>query len=51
MLKVLLGGGVALIVVGAALIPLPGPGMFVLTGGVIVVAIAAVLLRKRPDHT
>ena len=51
MLKVLLGVGVALIVVGAALIPLPGPGLLVLTGGVIVAAIAAVLLRKRPEHT
>ncbi len=51
MLKVLLGVGVALIVVGVALIPLPGPGMLVLTGGVIVAAVAAVLLGKRPEHT
>lgn len=51
MLKILLGVGVALIVVGAAFIPLPGPGLLVLTGGVIVAAIAAVLLRKHPEHT
>ena len=47
-LKVLLGVGLALIVVGLALIPLPGPGSVVLTSGVIVAAVAAVLVRKRP---
>ncbi len=51
MLKLLLGVGVALILVGIVLIPLPGPGMLVLTGGVIVAAVAAVLLGKRPEHT
>ena len=51
MLKVLLGVGLALIVVGVALIPLPGPGMLVLTLGVVVAAVASVLLRKRPEHT
>lgn len=51
MVKVLLGVGLVLIAVGAALIPLPGPGLFVLTGGVIVAVIAAVLLRTRPERT
>ena len=50
-LKVLLGVGLVLIVVGVALIPLPGPGFIVLTGGVVVTAVAAVLLRKRPKLT
>ena len=51
MLKVLLGVGLALIVAGAALIPLPGPGFLGLAGGVIVAAVSAVLLRKRPERT
>ena len=51
MLKVMLGVGVALIVVGVVLIPLPGPGLVVLTGGVIVAAVAGVLLRKGPERT
>ena len=50
-LKVVFGVGVALIVVGVVLIPLPGPGLVVLTGGVIVAAVAAVLLRKGPERT
>jgi hypothetical protein len=50
-LKVLLSVGLALIVVGVALIPLPGPGSVVLSGGVIVAAVAAVMLRKRPERT
>ena len=50
-LKVLLGVGLSLIVVGVVLIPLPGPGFVVLTGGVIVTAVAAALLRKRPERT
>ena len=49
MLKLLLGVGVSLILVGIALIPLPGPGMLVLTGGVIVAAVAAVLLGSAPN--
>jgi len=51
MLKVLLGVGLGLSVVGLALIPLPGPGFLVLSGGIIVAAVAAALLRKRPDRT
>lgn len=50
-LKILLGVGLALVVLGAALIPLPGPGFVVLAGGVIVAAVAAVLLRKGPERT
>lgn len=50
-LKVVLGVGVALIVVGLVLIPLPGPGLIVLTGGVIVAVAAAVLLRKGTERT
>ena len=50
-LKIVLGVGVALILVGVVLIPLPGLGLVVLTGGVIVAAIAAVLLRKGPERT
>ena len=50
-LKVLLGIGVALIVAGLVLIPLPGPGVIILTGGVIVAAVAAVLLRNRYERT
>jgi hypothetical protein len=50
-LKVVFALGVALIVVGVVLIPLPGPGLVVLTGGVIVAAVAAVLLRKGPERT
>ena len=50
-LKVLLSVGLALIVVGVALIPLPGPGSVVLSGGVIVADVAAVMLRKRPERT
>ena len=50
-LKVVLGIGVALVVVGAVLIPLPGPGLIILTGGVIVAAVAAVLLRKGTERT
>ena len=50
-LKVVLSVGVALIVVGLVLIPLPGPGLIVLTGGVIVAAAAAVLLRKGTERT
>ena len=50
-LKVVLGIGVALVVVGAVLIPLPGPGLIILTGGVIVAAVAAVLLRKVTERT
>ena len=50
-LKILLGVGFTLIVLGAALIPLPGPGFVVLTGGVIVAAVAAVLLPKGPERT
>jgi hypothetical protein len=34
-----------------ALIPLPGPGFLVLTGGLIITAVAAALLRKRPERT
>jgi hypothetical protein len=51
MLKVVFGVGVALIVVGVVLIPLPGPGFVVLTAGVIVAAVAGVLLRKGPERT
>lgn len=47
MLKVVLGVGLALVVVGLALIPLPGPGFVVLTGGVVVAAVAALMLRTR----
>ena len=50
-LKILLGVGLALSVLGVVLIPLPGPGFVVLTSGVIVAAIAAVLLRKGPERT
>ena len=50
-MKVVLGVGVALIVVGVVLIPLPGPGLVVLTAGAIVAAVAAVLLRKGPERT
>lgn len=50
-LKVLLGVGLALSVVGVALIPLPGPGFLVLIGGVIVAAVAALLLRKHSERT
>ena len=48
MRKALLGVGLALIAVGIALIPLPGPGFVVLSGGVIVAAVAAALLRSAP---
>ncbi|MFW5471407.1 hypothetical protein ACOCJ4_15335 [Knoellia sp. CPCC 206435] len=51
MLKILLGAGLVLIVLGAALIPLPGPGIAVLAGGVILAASAAVLLRKGPERS
>ena len=50
-MKVVFGVGVALIVVGVVLIPLPGPGLVVLTAGAIVAAVAAVLLRKGPERT
>ena len=50
-LKLVLGLGVALIGLGVVLIPLPGPGLLILTGGVIVAAVAAVLLRKAPERT
>ena len=50
-LVVVFGVGVALIVVGVVLIPLPGPGFVVLTAGVIVAAVAGVLLRKGPERT
>jgi len=50
-MKAVLGVGVALIVVGVVLIPLPGRGLLVLTAGTIVAAVAAVLLRKGPERT
>ena len=50
-LKVVLAIGVALIVAGLVLIPLPGPRVIILTGGVIVAAVAAVLLRNGSDPT
>ena len=50
-LKVLLGIGVAIIVAGLVLIPLPGPGLIILAGGGIVAAVAAVLLRNGSDPT
>lgn len=49
--KILLSVGLALVVLGAALIPLPGPGFVVLAGGVIVAAAAVVLLPKVPERT
>jgi hypothetical protein len=49
-LKVLLGVGLALITIGVALIPLPGPGPLVVTRGVVVAGVAAVLRRKRPEE-
>lgn len=50
-MKVVLGVGVALIVVGGVLIPLPGPGLIILTAGVVVAAVAAILVRKGPNRT
>ena len=50
-LKVVLGFGVAIVAAGLVLIPLPGPGVIILTGGVIVAAVAAVLLRNGSDPT
>lgn len=47
--KVLLGVGLALIVTGVVLIPLPRPEFLVLTGGVIAAAVAAPLIRRRPN--
>ncbi|GEM_PF-6585428 len=51
LLEVPLGVGLGLIVVGVALIRLPGPGFTVLTSGLIVAVAAAAVLRKRPEHT
>jgi hypothetical protein len=51
LLKLLRGVGLALIVVGVALIPLPGPGFVVLTAGVIIAGVAAAVLRQRPQRT
>ena len=51
MLKIVLGVGVTLIVVGIVLIPLPGPGLVVLTSGLIVGVIAGVLLRRGHERT
>jgi GMP synthase PP-ATPase subunit len=50
-MQVVLGVGVAMTVVGVVLIPLPGPGLVVLTTGAIVAAVAAVLQRKGPERT
>ena len=50
-LKIVLGVGVTLIVVGIVLIPLPGPGLVVLTSGLIVGVIAGVLLRRGHERT
>lgn len=44
-MKVVLGVGLALIVAGVALIPLPGPGLLVLAAGV---TITAVVVACRP---
>lgn len=50
-LKVLPGIGLALTVLGVALIPLPGPGFMVLSLGVVVTAVAVALLQQRSKRT
>ena len=50
-MKILFGLGAVLIVLGGALIPLPGPGFLVLAIGVILSGIALALLRRNPEST